>query len=128
MTDYTKLVKALRHCADRSRMDCSGCEYEPDYPCRGKLITDAAAAIEALQAEVDHRIKQIAELRVELGRWVSVAEQAGEPKLGDMVEVVRCKDCRWRHDDSNPMWLPCNEIFPDDNWFCANGAKMEVQE
>lgn len=43
----------------------------------------------------------------------------------DAVPVVRCKDCRWRHDDSNPMWLPCMEIMPRDDWFCAYGERKE---
>ena len=49
-------------------------------------------------------------------------------KPADVVEVVRCKDCRWRHDDSNQMWLPCMEMETDPNWFCADGERREVQD
>lgn len=72
MTDYSELVKALRSDA--------GNQY----------TSDAAAAIEALQAEVDalaHDIKRYvrinAELHAELEKWVSAAEKAGEPKQGE---------------------------------------------
>ena len=53
MTDYTELVKALRCCAT---MTCKGdeCKYMilGCHDCFPKLHDDAAAAIEALQAEV----------------------------------------------------------------------------
>lgn len=55
MTDYTELVKALRHCVsdEKGVTKCAGCPYYPDITgCMDRLHTDAAAAIEALQAEV----------------------------------------------------------------------------
>lgn len=58
MTDYTELIRQLK-------------TYEDGYG----LYDDAAAAIEALQAEV----KRL------------------EPKRGEMAEVVRCKDCVYYH-------------------------------
>jgi hypothetical protein len=51
MQDYSKLVKALRHCSgDRN---CQECEYDTMLNCADPLKADAADAIEALQAEVD---------------------------------------------------------------------------
>ena len=41
----------------------------------------------------------------------------------DAVPVVRCRECRWRHDDSSTMWLPCMEIKTLDDWFCADGER-----
>ena len=41
----------------------------------------------------------------------------------DAVPVVRCRECRWRHDDSSTMWLPCMEIKTSDDWFCADGER-----
>lgn len=55
MPDYSKLIEALRYCADGSRMDCADCEYEPYYNCTERLKKDAAAAIEELQAEVEKK-------------------------------------------------------------------------
>ena len=58
MTDYTKLVKALRYCSTTEGMVyCNvNCKYgweERSEGCKDLLMTDAAAAIEALQAEVE---------------------------------------------------------------------------
>lgn len=41
------------------------------------------------------------------------------------AEIVRCKYCKWRHDDSNPQYLPCTDWYPPDNFFCAYGDKGE---
>ena len=51
MTDYTKLVAALQYCEfGWSAQTCDNCEYSKT-DCT-LLLSDAAAAIEALQAEV----------------------------------------------------------------------------
>ena len=55
MTDYTELVKALRHCSYEGIVKCNECKYDgKEWPvgCEEELMKDAAAAIEALQAEV----------------------------------------------------------------------------
>ena len=119
MTDYPKLVQALRHCADRNRMDCSGCEYEPDYPCRGKLIMDAAAAIEALQANVK-----------DLNEALKV-----ESKARENAESKRyCYNCA--HMDASmydEAWygickLNDFEVEAIHGWGCTDWAKMEAQD
>ena len=52
MTDYTKLVAALRFCFSPSGHGCWLCPYKDHKkPCDAGLL--AAAAIEALQAEVE---------------------------------------------------------------------------
>ena len=53
MTDYNELVKAMRYCTDHEPMngDCAGCPYDGEV-CH-KMLSDAAAAIEELQAEVE---------------------------------------------------------------------------
>ena len=53
MQSYTDLIKALRHCTDNepSNGDCWNCPYQGEK-CH-TLLSDAAAAIEALQAEVE---------------------------------------------------------------------------
>ena len=123
MTDYTKLVKALR-C---KRDDCDGCDlafFDKDegWMCQyAAKDDDAADAIEALQAEVK---------RLELDNEdyeYTLRERYDEPKRGDLVEVVRCKDCihftqsGWC--DREFDWFPV-----DDMDFCSSAEKMEVQE
>lgn len=53
MTDYTKLVEALRCGEYKPECGSSDCPYWSGLGCMdGQLMEDAAAAIEALQAEV----------------------------------------------------------------------------
>ena len=49
-------------------------------------------------------------------------------KKADMVEVVRCKDCKWfsekgfcKHPDGG-----AGNIRPE-NWFCADGEEREAE-
>ena len=53
MTYYTELVKTLRYCTDNepSNGDCWNCPYQGEK-CH-TLLSNAAAAIEALQDEVE---------------------------------------------------------------------------
>lgn len=81
MTDYTKLVKALRRCAEPGTIidecdTCDDCPYSLDGycgDCMNNLVKDAAAAIEALQAQLPKR-----------GKWVGV---------NPMVDSVQCSVC-----------------------------------
>lgn len=45
----------------------------------------------------------------------------------DVVEVVRCKDCKWQ---GNDLYCPvCNlcgdDELPNGDWFCADGERRE---
>ena len=44
-----------------------------------------------------------------------------------MKELIRCKDCRWRHDDSFTAWLPCNEVMTDDDWYCGYAERIDAE-
>ena len=39
---------------------------------------------------------------------------------GNLTEVVRCKDCKYRYTDS---W--CEYVDDDDNFYCARGKREE---
>ena len=50
---------------------------------------------------------------------------------GNIVEVVRCKDCRWWERDYQPRYhsdeRPCNRVgmgTPPD-WFCADNERRD---
>ena len=100
MTDYTKLVKALR-C---KRDDCEGCDlafFDKDegWMCQySAKDDDAADAIEALQAQLQKR-----------GEWIGVSP---------MVDTVQCSVCGGQ--------LFSAELETPYCPYC--GAKMEVQE
>lgn len=63
-----------------------------------QLYKDAAAAIEELQDEM----KRL------------------EPKRGDLVEVVLCKDCKWNISCGYISLKPYKEWK---DWFCADGER-----
>lgn len=116
MTDYTKLVKALRHCVsdEKGVTKCAGCPYYPDITgCMDRLHTDAAVAIEDLQAQLPKR-----------GKWIEDATTYAGPGLSNYKCSLCGKICgTWRR-GLEPSELP--------NW-CGNcgadmRAKMEVQE
>ena len=108
--DYKKLVDALR-CCQFGECGCGKCYYkelkgdwctEDNHPeffdCDDKLKLDAAAAIEALQAQLPKR-----------GKWVGV---------NPMVDSVQCSVCGGQ--------LFSAELETPYCPYC--GAKMEAQE
>ena len=128
MMDYTKLVEDLRDiektmfALGTSQTNMNNVSINLAYDKKwGYTAADAAAAIEALQAEVK---------RLELDNEdyeYTLRERYDEPKRGDLVEVVRCKDCihftqsGWC--DREFDWFPV-----DDMDFCSSAEKMEVKE
>lgn len=111
MTDYTELVKALRVCGSiRYGIRCISCPYN-GKGCHAKLCTDAAAAIEALQAELPKR-----------GEWVHGREIGKEWAYDHWIiyyEDWHCSNCKVVFEqDEKPKYN-----------YCPNcGAKMEVQD
>lgn len=109
MTDYTKLVEALR-CCDEYVL-CNDCPiFETCDGDVDKAMAIAAAAIEALQAQLPKR-----------GEWV---EGNRRPRSSQFV----CSECHRTAYDPQPT--------RDKAWrkrcryaYCPNcGAKLEVQE
>ena len=119
MSDYTELIHDLRYCADRDRPDCSICGYESADKCKDRIKLDAAAAIEALQANVK-----------DLNEALKV-----ESKARENAESKRyCYNCA--HMDASmydEAWygickLNDFEVEAIHGWGCTDWAKMEVQE
>lgn len=56
---------------------------------------------------------------------------ADQPPLTDVIEVVRCKDCRWWERDYQPRYhpdeRPCNMVGmgTPPEWFCAEGKRRD---
>ena len=144
MTDYTKLVKALRCCFPQPQETCDGCQYNTAGECNvGRMMLDAAAAIEELQAKVAdyedtlkwHQ-KEFAELRAMIDDANARLEvgKAGnqytlnEPKRGEWIfkgtggsmGIKTCSVCGYR------SWQSKLDLGNMGN-YCPNcGAKMEV--
>ena len=86
MTDYTELVKALRHCiVDAGGFaDCRGCPEEGhSFDCETKMHMDAAAAIEALQA----KIKRLKEANDELREAQTYIDHYGDKWMTSAKDV-----------------------------------------
>ena len=98
MTDYTKLVKAFRIHTTQG-LDCDECPYYDD--CRingdgeGKMIMDAAAAIEALQAQLPKRGEWIRK-DAELYYWHECSKCGERPlydRYANRVLSAYCPNC-----------------------------------
>ena len=90
MTDYSELVKALR---GMDTGDSCPCEYYMMCEDSDCVLVHAAAAIEALQAQL--------------------------PKRG---EIVRCGECKHRKDSIQcPLYSEGMETA--DDWYCADGER-----
>ena len=110
MTDYTELVKALRREGMSKR--CGTCTYGyrlcPDSECNDacnveQFIADAAAAIEALQAQMPKR-----------GEWIIITETSDD---GAVQHHMNCSVCGfyWREPKHRKVFKRCPNC----------GAKMD---
>lgn len=123
MTDYTKLTKALRCCIPNQPETCEGCTYNTDgeWECNVPgMMVDAAAAIEALEAEVKR-------LEPKRGEWIETEEKEWGIYPFKKQTCSVC-DCKIDH----IFMLACMDYFDDRDTvfhYCPNcGAKMEVQK
>ena len=59
----------------------------------------------------------------------SLREVLEDTPTADVVEVVRCKDCRWRGTEECSMYYRCNcgeqHTWENNNDFCSYGVKKE---
>ena len=122
MSDYKELVEELRD-ADQSNWK--------------RLSLDAAAAIESLQAEAKKWESCTHNEQKEAFKYLQRCRELEaelEPKRGEMVEVVRCKDCYWKrveHFGNGKEYYDCsrgNSRMNNGEWYCPEGEKFEVQE
>lgn len=106
---YSELVEALRHLSTGRCEDSRKCELCAIYEtCLTRCVLDAAAAIEALQAEVatlKHDIERYVQMNTELlndrpeleeigGKWVWKLPKRGKwIGVSPMVDTVQCSVC-----------------------------------
>ena len=140
MTDYKNLVEALRHCSEADDA-CATCQRwlandEWGIKCKGRLISDAAAAIEALNRLLDQNTQRCEALRKQLREAHESYEKhlnelkAQLPKRGKWVRVengesyhYECSECGERPLYSRYGDVVLSGVCP----MC--GAKMtEVQD
>ena len=124
MSDYSKLVKALRYCAESGDFNCNkDCPMYPNYPrCLTKMDMDAAAAIEALQAEIESSEQNCQQQLIAMARHnaeLQAEVKRLQDKLCDWCAV--CPKERRRPED-------CEMLGENPVMYGPSGAKMEVQE
>ena len=121
MTDYTKLVEALRYCGNfTEREGCDeSCEYFNDMDCPNRIMSDAAAAIEALQVEV----KRLEPKQRKLGRWEKAKPKGVVVYSDGYAECSSCHEVIWLGWGMNfcPHCGTQNKIIDPDDY---DGAKM----
>ena len=124
MSDYSKLVKALRYCAESGDFNCNkDCPMYQNYPrCLTKMDMDAAAAIEALQAEIESSEQNCQQQLIAMARHnaeLQAEVKRLQDKLCDWCAV--CPKERRRPED-------CEMLGENPVMYGPSGAKMEVQD
>lgn len=117
--DYAKPVKALRMCMERT---CPFCDFFDGNGCKlggyMKITLNAAAAIEALQAELD--------------QWKAAVkgQEDGIKVLQAEVKRLQGKLCDWCAVCPKERRKPedCELLGENPVMYGPSGAKMEVQE
>ena len=124
MTDYNKLVKALRSASTVSTAF-------------GKLMADAADAIERITAMYEKTEMDATNLTGKLAQAEADVERLNrevdkrictEIELSNMVDalgqksvdIVRCKDCKWSRSCG---YISTRSYAEWEDWFCADGER-----
>lgn len=121
MTDYSERVKALRYCMAKKDgiTICEPCSYYgKGIECENVLHTDAAAAIEELQAEVMRLNMRCADCEYAASEWPEDPEHTKTPKRGEWIHGREIGK-EWAYDH----WVT---YFED--WRCSNCGVVFEQE
>lgn len=106
MQDYNKLVEALRICTGKDdRLSCSDCPYHEHYPgsCRYEALSDAAAAIEELDAEETRLLLLTSDLQdklMDLQEQLNDSDVAAEDN-GRQIEELQAEVKRLQLDNED---------------------------
>ena len=75
--------------------------------------------------EIEEFAKKVSDLALDEFEYEgkTIREWAELILNGNLIEVVRCKDCKNRYEDS---W--CDYVDDNDNFYCARGKRKEGAE
>lgn len=126
-------IEQLQNCKDLIKQDGQDYLDERDIPLLDMAI-NALAVLPQYKWERDIAVEQLDEYGIPFGA----------KKDDDVVKVVRCKDCKHRHEDECPMYFEeqvdidegdgyydTDYIFHDnstDNGYCSWGERREDGE
>lgn len=85
MTDYSELVKALRHCSRDGIVKCNECKYYgKEWPdgCEEEMMRDAADAIEDMEKHITEMHERVTVLQIARGEL----ERENEKLKDDLEE------------------------------------------
>lgn len=118
-----KLVKSLRQCAEAS---CAGCKNDSVelMGCRGKLIIEAADAIENLDYIAQNYAETVHELKEE-NRWVSVTERLPEERLNPNTKDFEYVLCATIWGDVRPFKFGSMIGFEEPHFWHGSGSMDE---
>lgn len=117
MTDYSELVRKMRTCIGDKKCFEKECRYWSELGCMdGNICCDAAAAIEALQAQLP-----------KLGEWKKAKPKGVVTYSDGYAECSHCHETIWLGWGMNfcPHCGTQNKIIDPDDY---DGAKTEVQD
>lgn len=98
------------------------------------LTGDVIGTSEQTQEAVTMAVKALSELDVtdtNVGDisgycdrlWRNAYERG---KLDAQAEIIRCKDCRWRIDQSGTTaWLPCRALVTPSEFYCCQAERRQ---
>lgn len=58
--------------------------------------------------------------------WVTFMDWIDKMPTADVVEVVRCKDCKWYHEIGCAIKIVDESDEPKDNDYCSFGEREEA--
>lgn len=130
MTDYTKLVAALRYCVNAR--NCEKCAYRINnnsVKCRIKRVEDAADAIEDMAKHITEMHERVTVLQIDRGHletevkeWRRLNNENLLPKRGEWELIDGADPMRWG-------CSRCKYLSWETSSYCPRcGAKMEVQD
>lgn len=92
-----------------------------------KRFIDADALMKELQEEIDFETPMYTEEQNKYftGGLRCAIRDVKEQPTADVVEVVRCKYCKWwtKQIDSKQGRCALSGNYPTDYWYCANGER-----
>ena len=94
---------------------------------KGKKMSDRLISANELMNYINGSIKAMTKIGVAVDGeylWGLINYAIEDAPTVDAVEVVRCKDCRFRYQDGANFCL-LGSMCMSDEWFCADGERRE---
>lgn len=110
-------------CRNPMRTDrgCDGnCQYDEKlYERIIQILDERIKPLPSVQPYTDEQIQRMQDMEQ---AQLDKAFELG--KLDAQEEIIRCKECRWRKDQSgSTAWLPCRALATPDDFYCERAER-----